>query len=197
MRHAKFLGLVAIALAALMLMSGTASATILTSPAGTIYTSTIKAEQAETITMTSVFGGFGAISCKKSILETKVQIHGLGVTAGGDITHLSFSECTGGEPTTATSTSGAGSLQVHGSSPTDNGIVTALGTKLTVHKTVFGTCPFEAEKLGTRIGTLTGSSWTGGSAIIDVESAKFESPCGKGTLEGKYRIVTPSFLAAH
>jgi hypothetical protein len=197
MKHMKILGLAAMALAALMAMTGTASATILTSPAGTTYTSTIKAEAAETITLTSVFGGFGAISCKKSVVEGKVETHGAGVTAGGKITHLSFSECVNGEPTTATATTGAGSLEIHGTATTGNGTLTSLNAAITVHKTAFGTCKFTTSATGTHIGTLTGSSNTGGNAILDIENAKIASACGTGTWEGKYKVVSPSFLDVH
>jgi hypothetical protein len=197
MKYAKTIGLATVALAALLVMSSTASATILTSPSGTTYTSTIKAEAAGTVSITSIFGGFGSIECTESAFEGKVETHGTGVTVGGKITHLTFGGCMGGEPTTATSTSGAGSLQIHSVSPTGNGTVTWFNSKLVVDNTVFGRCSFTTASTGTHIGTLTGSSNTSVGALLHIDDAKLGSPCGTGTWEAKYKIVTPSFLDVH
>jgi hypothetical protein len=86
-KYIKFLGLAATALTALMAMAGTASATILTSPSGTTYTATIVAENEGTVSTTSVFGGFGALTCKKSAIEAKVAAHGSTVTVTGEVTN--------------------------------------------------------------------------------------------------------------
>ena len=79
MKYAKMLGLLAVAAAALMAFAGVASATTLTSPSGTTYTSTIKATSEGTTTLHNSSLGI-AVSCEESTVEGKVEKHGSGVT---------------------------------------------------------------------------------------------------------------------
>jgi len=190
MKYMKILGLAAMALAALMAMAGTASATSITSPAGTTYTSTIKAENEGTITLTSVFGGFGAVSCKKSTVEGKVETHGAAVTAGGKITGLTFTECSGGTPTSPVTT--PGTLEVHRNAD-GSGALTSKSASVVIHGTAFGTCTFTTSSTGTSLGTLTTTTQTGGKATLDIK-ASIASACGTGTWEGSYVVTTPSTL---
>lgn len=194
MKYVKTFGLVAVAMTALVAMTGTASATILTSPSGTTYTSTIKAENSGPIVLTSAFGGFGAIQCNKSSFEGKIEAHGASVTARTKLSLLTFQECTGGEWTSPVVT--AGSLEFHGTSTTGNATVTSLNASMVLHKTVFGTCTFTTSSTGTDTGTLTGSNITGGNAVLDI-AAVIPSPCGNATWEGKYKVVTPTKLEVH
>jgi hypothetical protein len=195
MKHVKMLGLVAMALAAFMALAGTASATSLTSPAGTTYTSTIKAEQAETITLTSAFGSFGAISCKKSTVEGSVEGHGASVTVTGKITKLTFTECTGGTPESPVAKPGSLELHTKEAASNGNGTLTSKSAVVPVTGTLLGNCTFTTKETGTDIGTLTGSTTT--NAVLDISAVIESTSCGNGTWEGKYKVTTPSTLYVH
>jgi hypothetical protein len=190
MKYVKILGLAAMALAALMAMAGTASATTLTSPKGSTYTSNIVATSEGNVTLTSVFGGFGAVTCSHSEVIGKVEKHGTGVTVSGKISSLTFTGCTGGEVTSPVAT--PGSLEIHNISGSPNGLLTSSGAEIIIHKTAFGTCTFKTGT-GTSLGTLTGSTTTGGNATLDI-SAVIPSACGNGTWEGSYKVLSPAFL---
>jgi hypothetical protein len=190
MKYAKILGLAAMALAALMAMAGTASATTLTSPQNTTFTGTIKAEAESTVILTSVFGGFGAVSCKKSNVEGPVSSHGAGVTVSGSINVLTFGECS--NPVTVIN---KGSLEVHNLNSNEANL-TGKGQTVTIHETVFGTCHFITNAAtGTGLGTLTLTPKTGGNATLDIKaSIPSENGCGTGTWEGSYKVTSPSTL---
>jgi hypothetical protein len=190
MKYAKILGLAAMALAALMAMAGTASATSLTSNEGT--TPTIVAESSNAV-LTGPFG-FGTIACAKSKVEGPVEKHGAGVTVYGKIKVLTFTECTGGEVTDPVVKPGA--LEVHSTSTTGNGTVTSIDAQVIIHKTLLGTCTFNTASTGTDIGTLTGSNITKGNAVLDI-SASIPGTCGSGAWEGNYKVVKPSTLEVH
>jgi hypothetical protein len=193
MKHAKILFFSATALIALTAMAGTASATYLTSPSGTTYTGTIKAINEGAVTLTSVFGGFGTISCKESEVEGTVESHGASVTAGWKGQKLTFRNCTGGEPTSVTK---IGFFRFHATATTGNATVTTGAVELVIHKTLFGTCTYSAPITEVHLGTLTGSNITGGNAILHM-LVSMPGPCGTGTLQGTYKLTTPSFLAVH
>jgi hypothetical protein len=190
MKYMKILGLAAMALAALMAMVGTASATTLTSPKGTTYTSTIKAENSGAVSLTSAFGGFGTVTCNKSLVEGKIEQHGAGVTASGNISKLTFEECN--NPTTIVSN---GALDLHFVNSKE-GTLTGTNTTILIH-TAIGTCHFQTTNTGTHLGTLTLTEATGGNAVLDIK-ATIPSPtgCGNGTWEGSYKVVTPTTLYA-
>jgi hypothetical protein len=187
MKYAKILSLAAMALAALMAMAGTASATTVTSPQNTTYTSTIKAEAESSITLTSVFGGFGAVSCKKATAEGSISAHGAGVTASGNVSVLTIGECS--NPVTVIN---KGSVEVHNLN-SNEAAVTSKNVTVTVHETLFGTCHFITAAAGTSVGTLTLTPKTGGNATLDIKaSIPSENGCGTGTLEGSAKVTTPS-----
>jgi hypothetical protein len=180
MKYMKILGLAAMALAALMAMAGTASATTLTSPAGTTYTSTIKAENEGPVTLTSAFGGFGTVTCNKSTVEGKVEKHGAGVNVSGNIGKLTFTECN--REVTVLST---GSLEVNSS-----GALTGKNQTILIH-TAIGPCHFTTASTGTSLGTVTTTATTGSNATLDIK-ATIPSPCGNGTWEGSYKVTAPN-----
>jgi hypothetical protein len=181
------LGLFAVAAAALMAFAAAAQANPLTSPAGTAYTSTIKAESEGTITL---HGTFTDVNCKKSALEGKVESHSE-TTAGGKLSSLTFSECDWPVKVLA-----PGSLEVH-SSGSGNATATSSGAEITIEASV-GKCIFTTSS--TDIGTLTGSGVTGGNATLDIGSSSIPRTghsifCGSaGTLTGSYKVTTPSTL---
>ena len=198
MKHVQIFGLAAMAMAALMALAGTASATQVTSPSGTVYTSTIKAESEGTTDLTGEFGTIGTIGCTESRLETKVESHGTSVTATGRVSSLTFETCMGGLATSPVAN--PGSLEVHteGSIGNGNGTVTSSGAVFVFHETAVGTCTFETSN--TDIGTLTGSNHTGGNATLDIRGTLTRvsgtNPfCGStSTWNGSYKVTTPSTL---
>jgi hypothetical protein len=180
--------LLAVATGALWAYAATATATVITTEGGSVYTSTIKAESEGA---TSLDGSFTTIACGKSTIEGKVESHGKEVTAGGKISTLDFSECN--FPTKVVK---AGSLEAHATSEGD-GTLTSTGAEISVETSV-GTCIFTTNS--TSIGTLTGSFTTLGNATLDINSSKIPRTggsflCGSsGTWTGSYKFTTPSVL---
>ncbi|HEX5988907.1 MAG TPA: hypothetical protein VFY75_01670 [Solirubrobacterales bacterium] len=192
MKYVKMLGLLAVAAAALMAFAGTASATYLTSPAGTTYTGTIHASAGTT----TLHGEAFSVTCATSTVSGSVEHHGTGVgTAGGKVTTLDFNECT--FPVTVLAN---GSLEIHTneSSANGNGTVTSFSTKITIHGPFNINCHYETQF--TDIGTLTGSKTTGQTAKLDIDSALIprngdSALCGAaGEWTGSYTVTTPDYL---
>jgi hypothetical protein len=188
MNRLKMLGLGIAAATFLLAFAGTAAATSLTSPAGTIYTGTIKAESEGP---TSLHGTFATVTCGKSVVEGKVEQHGSAITAEGKVSSLTFSECN--YPVTVKK---SGTLVVH-SLENGLGTLTSTGAEIVIHTSV-GECVFTTS--GTPIGTLTDSSITGGNATLDIGSVSIPRtggtmPCGiRGNWTGSYRVSSPSAL---
>lgn len=181
MKYVKMLGLLAVAAAALMAFAATASATTLTSPAGTTYTSTIKASAGET-----TLHGVVTITCKSSATEGSVEQHGTNVTAGGKIKSLTFAECGENHVTVKN----AGSLEVHSS-----GRLTSTGAEISINVTSLGlTCVFTTN--ATDVGEVT----SGTTAKLDIDSVKIPRTggsifCGSsGEWTGSYTVTTPDTL---
>jgi hypothetical protein len=187
MKYAKILGLLAIAAAALMAFAATASATEVTSPAGTVYTGTIVSENENGHVI--LHNPISKIECASNVTGT-VSTHGAGVTAGGPITALSFTGCTNNWHVTVVS---GGSLEIHASGG-GNGTLTSSGA--TVEATRFGvTCRYATNN--TDIGTVT----AGEHATLDISAAiPFHSGsplCGSGATAwtGSYKITSPTNLS--
>lgn len=191
MKLVKMLGLLAVAAAAMMALAATASATTLTSPTGTTYTGNITAESEG---VTTLHGSFVSVSCNKSHVAGKVEKHGAGVTAGGKISSLSFTECN--YPVTVLK---AGSLEVHpiGTGTYRTGTLTSTGAEIKIHTSV-GECIFTTS--ATDIGTLTGTNHTGKHATLDIASSNIPRTggsffCGaSGVWTGNYTVTVPSTL---
>jgi hypothetical protein len=179
-------GAIVVAAAALVMLGGTASANPLTSPAGTFYSGTLKAEAESTISFTSAFGGFGKVSCGKSSFEGKIESSTVS-TASAGLSSLTFGECS--HPVTVIK---PGSLQIE-QIGTGKATVKWTGGEITFHETYFGTCKFTSSN--TDIGTLTASSITGGNATLDFAGQLPSSNgCGTATLHGSYKFTTPNPL---
>lgn len=196
------LSLIVLVVAAMMAFAGSASATTLTSPSGTTYTGEIKAESEGSTTLKSSF--IGTVTCTSSKAVGKVESHGTGVTAAGNIAELTFTGCSGGEPTSpvgvARESGKRGALEVHGTSTTGNGTVTSTGAEVIIHKTLAGTCIFVT--FSTDLGTLTGSNVTGTNATLDISGVVIRTNgsgfCGESaTWTGSYKIWQPSTLEVH
>jgi hypothetical protein len=118
-------------------------------------------------------------------------------TPRGPISALTFTGC---NCTVVVSTTGTGELEVHVIGDTGNGTVTGNGTTDTVScVTIFGTvhCQYTIEN--DHLGTLTGSSTTGGRATIDITVETKREPtsglCDEEAIwHAKYEITTPATL---
>lgn len=91
MKYLKISGLVALATAATMAFAGNASATVVTSPAGTAYTGAIKAESVNP--QLHIHYGLSELDICESELEWKVESHGASATAVGPVTSFALFEC--------------------------------------------------------------------------------------------------------
>lgn len=200
MRYVKTLGLAGVAVVAMLVVAGSASATELTSPAGAKVEvgMKIKAEAEEPIQWNVPLG----MSCSSSILEGKItNAGGSGSTVSGQITTLTFTEC-GQEPGKISDTVFVltpGTFELHG-----NGTLTWSGGEITVltHRgaglfKLTSHCQLKSEN--TDLGTLTGSNATKGTATLDVESGPIpqSSPgCNAEIfLSGSYKITSPDYLS--
>jgi hypothetical protein len=192
MKYVKILGLLAVAAAAMMAFAVSASATTVTSPTGTKATPTIHAvnEGGHVVLANSNAN----IECSSTV-EGKVESHGEGVTAKGNISSLSFTSCTNGW-TVEVNPVAKGSLEAHWTSGY-NGTLTSNGTTVTaILHTIFGPITCRYLTSNTSIGTLTG----GNPATLDIEaSIPFHSGgglCGSGNSawSGKYVATTAIYL---
>jgi len=186
MKYLKMLGLAAVAVAALAL-PGMAGANPLTSPTGTGYTSTIKAESEGA---TTLHDERGTVVCEESNLEGKVESHG-STTASGKASSLTFGGCN--YPVEVLK---AGSLEVK-TTTAGHGTVFSSGAEIRI-KFLFWECVYSTN--GTDVGTLTGSNVTGSNATLDIGAASIPRTGGSytcsssATWTGSYKVTTPSTL---
>ncbi len=178
LRATALLGLLVIAA-----FAGTASATVLTSPAGTAFTGT---KVSHSVGEVSVFG-----RCKTAGIHEEVESHGAAATAVGKVTGLTFSECT-----TSVTVLKTGSMEVHGLG-NGNGTVTASGFEFTSTTPALH-CVYTFLK-DDHLGTLTGSKNTGGTAVLHVNAVLVRTSgnffCGATTQwTGTYVVQTPDYL---
>ena len=176
---------------ALLAFTGTASATQLTSPAGTTYTGSFHASD-EAATIHTVLGSF---SCAGT-LAGNVEQHGSGIAVKGSITTLTFTACSIGVTVKALKT---GTMEIHSIAGTNNGTVTLSGSEIEVFFPQFGIrCLYSTSN--TDIGTLTGSNITGATAAFDIAGTLAKSggsvlcPNNGGTWTGKYKVSSPDNL---
>ena len=191
MKHLKSFALIAVTAAALVFASS-ASATLITSPSGTSYTGTIRAVN-ENLPASFHNSSIG-LACS-SFLEGSISAHGSSVTAAGSLSALTFTASNGNTDVTVNH---PGTLEIHATG-SSNGTLTSDGMTLTIVFTVPGyTCRYKTNS--TDIGTLTGSTTTGGTATLDVSGQlPFHSGsifCGTGIAwwTGSYSVTTPDSL---
>jgi hypothetical protein len=198
MRHVKPLGLAAIT-AAMMAFLGadSASATILTNPAGTqVPKGTKIAASMESSVALRI--GLANVTCTEGSIEGTTTTAGTPTeTVRGIMEKVSFTKCNC-ERVEVTS---GGVFEVHTENndvtPTGNGTLTSDGT--TVIITCVGiTCKYITEH--TDIGTLTGSVHTGGTATMDINASLLKEEgssmfCSmSGVWEGLYKVTNPDYL---
>lgn len=191
MKHFKIFAVLALAVAATMAFASTASATRVTSPAGTLYTSTLKASHEGS--HVTLHNPFVAIECT-STLEGTVNNHGVSLTATGPVTSWTFAGCTNGW-TVTTNTTGTFEIHTIGSGP--DATWTSSGLTITAVNGAV-TCRYATN--ATDIGRITSSTTTGETATLDLSgSIPFHSGsifCGSAAavLTGNYRFTTPDSL---
>jgi len=191
MKYVKMLGLAAVAAMALMAFAGTASATVLTSPSGTaLPAGTEIVASAESSLL--LRAGFANITCTESNVVGKTEnAGGAGETVRGPIGTLTFSSCNA-----TVHVLKKGSLEVHAVGSGPNGTLISTGAEATV-STAGISCTYGT--LNTHIGTLTGSSTTGGDATLHIE-AKLNKTAGgflcasPAAWEGNYIVTSPTPL---
>jgi hypothetical protein len=188
MKYVKMLGLAAVAAAALMAFVGasSASATVLCTtkvgngpcPAAWILPAGSElhaASETEKPTLTSTFK---TITCNESTVGGKTSNAGsASETVKGPVETLTFT----GSCTCTVAVLKTGTLEIHASGG-GNGTLTSNGAEVTVQcSSIFGPvhCIYVTENKD--LGTLTGSSTTGGQATMDITT---EVKRAKTTTEG-------------
>lgn len=192
MNHLKMLGVAVIAVALLGIGAGSASATVLTSPKGTVLPAgseiDMSAESSLTLKM-----GFTNVTCTESTMRWKTGNAGSSTeTVKGKLELLTFANCSG---VTYVGLSN-GSLEFHATS-SGNGTLTSTGWEFTVN--AFGTsCVYATNN--TNLGTVTGSVATGSTATLDLKTTLKKVGGGfacavEAPWEGSYVFTKPDYLA--
>jgi hypothetical protein len=179
MKHLKIPGLTVMAVAALMAFSGNASATVLTSPAGTEYTGTLSWSLTGSLLLQ---GGFAELTCTASTMSGTLETNT--TSAGEKLSTLTYSNC--GSATVDVLKTGSLSIA-------PNGTVSGSGTETTF--SVFGTSCVYGTTTNTTLGTLTGG--TTASLQINASSPKIAGgfACANpAKWTGKYTVTTPDTL---
>jgi hypothetical protein len=185
MKYVKMIGLLAVAAAALMAFAGVASATTVTSNEG--ETPTVKASSEG---HAKLVGPLGINVQCNSTVEGKVESHGAGVTAKGNLSSLTFTGCTNGYEVTVLA---KGSLEIHSSN-----VLTSTGAEVTVKTPLGFNCIYRTN--ATDVGTLTESETTGGKATLDIGAKAIPRTghsglCGAtGEWSGSYIVNSPTTL---
>lgn len=212
MKYLKTLGLAVLAVAAVMALAGTASATTLTSPAGT--TLGVGAElKASAEKPFQVHTPIETRTCDNSQWTGKViQKGGASETVVVELTNLTLDLCTSGYTFFVLK---PGKLEIHtdSASADGNGIVTwAGGSFTTLTHTIVGDFHCKYHISNATLGTLKGSkNLAGGTATLDVGSVQLipDEPypwwyycseeidgkeVGPVLTGGSYTIGTPDYL---
>ena len=198
MRHAKMLGLLTVAAAALMAFAATASATTGTDSAGGSLV-----EVGDTIHATNVgntvLDGTINVTCKKSTVKDKTDGNHE-ATLEGTVETLTFEEC--GANTVTVVNKGTLAIHTFGASADGNGTLTSSGAEVTVQThNILGTVHCIYVTSATDVGKLDGSNSTGGTATITVDSVPIprkstDFGCGSTSeWTAEYTVSTPDYLA--
>lgn len=195
MKPQRALGIAAIAAAFLTAFVGTATASVVTSPAGTTYTGETHWESVGKLVLHSENAPTAFTPECKVTMQINHNSHGSGVTAGGNVTHITWFNCTNGATVVV---SKGGTLEAHALGG-GNGTMTSSGNEMTIHVPVLNIkCIYTTNN--TDIGTLTGSNTTGGTATLDINSATLPRTggsafCGTGAFStGFLKISKPDYV---
>jgi hypothetical protein len=189
MKYLKMLGIVVAAIMVLMAFAGAASATVLTSPAGTQY----KGELVFTGNSSLLWRlGFANITCtESSVAGTPTNFGGAASTVSLPVSTLTLHSCNA-----TVTVLKKGTLEIHTIGAGPNGTVTWSGTEVT-YASGGVSCTYGTNN--TSVGTLTGSNTTGGSAMWDVKASLFKVAGGflcasPAAWEGSYVVTKPAYL---
>ena len=188
MKYVKILGPLAVAAAALMAFAGSASATTITSPTGTVLGSTTVIHAVNEGGHVKLANPVANIECSSTV-EGKISTQGAGVTAEGAISTLDFTGCTNSWHVTTIS---PGTLIAHWTSGY-NGTLTSSGAK--VETTRLGVkCVYVTAN--TEIGAITGGNpaTLAISAKIPLNQAESSALCGEGSAAWSGGYTTTSAL---
>ena len=179
MKYMKMLGLALMATTALMAFAASASATVITSPAGTEYTKELDASATESLFLeASVFNVTCTASTVKGTITTNTTV------ASGAISSLTFSSCDAVVKVLAN-----GSLEVK-----SGGEVRNINSRVTVEKAGVS-CVYGGGAAGTKIGTLVGG--TTGSMAVSASLPKQEGGflcASTAKWTGKYTVTSPDTI---
>jgi hypothetical protein len=203
MKYFRMMGLVAAAAIALMAFeAGTASATTLTSPTGTVYKGEIIASVEKGVIFREE--GFGTWTCTTGVVKGTPNAQSDAATVTGNISTLTFgapraaneeeSQCENGAATI--NVLKRGSLEIHSIAGTENGTLTSSGAEVTVTKSGVH-CIYTTSN--THLGTLTNSTATKATATMDINAKLNKAPtsflCAEhAQWEGAYLVTTPDSL---
>lgn len=192
MKFLRSLGLLAVTVGLAAVLPAVASATELLSGSAMVTTgSTVSAETEGS----QVFSNpFVSIECTGSTLSAKTtNTGGASETVNANVETLTFTGCSATVTVLA-----KGTLEIHTQegSPNNNGTLTSTGAEVTTEKSGIH-CIYKTSS--TKIGTLTGSATTGGTATFDIAGTiprTGGSPlCGStGQWKGSYKVTTPDTL---
>ena len=176
----KILGLLALAVTALVALPSVAQATTVTSPTGTNLTGNNEAVSEGHLVFNNPIA---KIECSARMAGT-VESHGGGVTAKGPVIELVFSGCTNSWHVTAVT---LGTLEAHYVSGY-NATITSAGAR--TDATRLGvTCVYETNN--TDLGLATGGNPTTMhiTASIPINTSESSGLCGSGNIkmEGSYK----------
>jgi hypothetical protein len=192
MRYASTLGF--LVLAALTSLAGGASASVYTSPAGTVYTNKTHESSEGYVILHSENAPTPFTKLCKWTFETVVNAHGPSTTVRGITESVKVQECTNGTHETIHKT---GVVEVH-SLGNGNGTVTWTGAEIELSVPLGFKCIYTTSN--THLGTLEGSKNTGGKARISINSSTLSRTggsafCGTGGfLTGTMVINSPTYL---
>jgi hypothetical protein len=180
MKHLKIRGLAAaMAVVAAMVFAGSASATVLTSPAGTEYTGTWTWSLSGSLLMKS---GFAEITCTGSTMTGKVETNT--TTGSGKLSGLTYTGC----GSTTVDVLSLGSLSVAA-----GGTVTGIGNEITI--STLGTSCVYGFASGTKLGTLTGGTTASLQMSASIPKIAGGFLCANpASWTGKYTVTTPDTL---
>jgi hypothetical protein len=179
MKYLKIIGLAMMAAGASLAFANTASATVLTSPSGTEYTSSFKASATGSLLLKA---GFAEITCTASSVGGTVESNT--TVSRGNTAEGSFTSC---GSSTVDILSG-GSLEV-----SSGGSVKAVGGEVTV--SALGTSCVYGGGTGTTLGTLTGG--TTAKLTIKAQLPKISGGflcASPAEWTGNYSVTTPDTL---
>lgn len=186
MKYVKILGLLAVAAAALMAFTASASATVVTGPGGET-TPTIHAVPESG--HVSLHNSIVNIECNSTV-EGHITTHGATETASGPIDSLSFFDCTN---EWVVDVNVLGTLEAHTTSTAGHGAatLTSNGTKVTATRAGLS-CIYETNN--TDIGTVTGGTQATLAISASIPRVGGSFLCGGGTAQWTGNYTTTGTL---